>query len=214
MKRNLKVYSVKRKEMLYWPVYHFGLFLQHPQIQKESQYIKYLCCDDAWTMNLWVTGIRIAKVHLITSTLNNDRKKSPFDVDSCSVVYSLHFQYGVSLHENYKTAEKKAAVSSVWTNRSTPSSSNSSMPSPTIKGSTTQNAAITKCLLMWNNPDVEILEQTFPLCVHWWCFSFCTSQITKPGQRSCSQAPTRTCVSGIKLFIFHDLFFLLLLFSL
>uniref|UniRef100_A0A8C8LYU0 Ras-associating domain-containing protein n=1 Tax=Oncorhynchus tshawytscha TaxID=74940 RepID=A0A8C8LYU0_ONCTS len=34
---------------------------KHPQIQKESQYIKYLCCDDAWTMNLWVTGIRIAK---------------------------------------------------------------------------------------------------------------------------------------------------------
>ncbi|KAI5106599.1 amyloid beta A4 precursor protein-binding family B member 1-interacting protein [Silurus meridionalis] len=33
----------------------------HPQIQKESQYIKYLCCDDEWTMNLWVTGIRIAK---------------------------------------------------------------------------------------------------------------------------------------------------------
>lgn len=39
------------------------LSLQHPQIQKESQYIKYLCCDDAWTMNLWVTGIRIAKVN-------------------------------------------------------------------------------------------------------------------------------------------------------
>lgn len=38
------------------------LSLQHPQIQKESQYIKYLCCDDAWTLNLWVTGIRIAKV--------------------------------------------------------------------------------------------------------------------------------------------------------
>ncbi|MGH0161807.1 UNVERIFIED_CONTAM: hypothetical protein FKN15_041940 [Acipenser sinensis] len=33
----------------------------HPQIQKESQYIKYLCCDDRWLMHLWVTGIRIAK---------------------------------------------------------------------------------------------------------------------------------------------------------
>ncbi|XP_045391099.1 amyloid beta A4 precursor protein-binding family B member 1-interacting protein isoform X2 [Lemur catta] len=35
--------------------------LEHPQIQKESQYIKYLCCDDARTLNQWVMGIRIAK---------------------------------------------------------------------------------------------------------------------------------------------------------
>lgn len=35
--------------------------LKHPQIQKESQYIKYLCCDDARTLNQWVMGIRIAK---------------------------------------------------------------------------------------------------------------------------------------------------------
>ncbi|TRY58530.1 hypothetical protein DNTS_004931 [Danionella cerebrum] len=34
---------------------------KHPQIQKESQYIKYLCCDDADSMTLWVTGIRVAK---------------------------------------------------------------------------------------------------------------------------------------------------------
>ncbi|KTF88229.1 hypothetical protein cypCar_00035492 [Cyprinus carpio] len=36
---------------------------KHPQIQKESQYIKYLCCDDVWSMTLWVTGIRIAKLY-------------------------------------------------------------------------------------------------------------------------------------------------------
>ncbi|XP_034365585.1 amyloid beta A4 precursor protein-binding family B member 1-interacting protein [Arvicanthis niloticus] len=35
--------------------------LKHPQIQKESQYIKYLCCDDARTLSQWVMGIRIAK---------------------------------------------------------------------------------------------------------------------------------------------------------
>ncbi|TNN57157.1 Amyloid beta A4 precursor protein-binding family B member 1-interacting protein [Liparis tanakae] len=63
--------------------------------------LKYLCCDDASSMNLWVTGIRIAK-------------------------------YGASLYENYKTAEKKAAVTSAWTNRSTPSSSNPSTPSPPL----------------------------------------------------------------------------------
>ncbi|XP_035509242.1 amyloid beta A4 precursor protein-binding family B member 1-interacting protein [Morone saxatilis] len=99
---NLNVYYGKDFKSKYKAPTDFCFVLKHPQIQKESQYIKYLCCDDAWTMNLWVTGIRIAK-------------------------------YGVSLYENYKTAEKKSAISSVWTNRSTPSSSNPSTPSPTIK---------------------------------------------------------------------------------
>ncbi|XP_048389833.1 ras-associated and pleckstrin homology domains-containing protein 1 isoform X2 [Stegostoma tigrinum] len=35
--------------------------LKHPQIQKKSQYIKYLCCDDIRTLHQWVNGIRIAK---------------------------------------------------------------------------------------------------------------------------------------------------------
>uniref|UniRef100_A0A4W3HNB4 Ras association (RalGDS/AF-6) and pleckstrin homology domains 1a n=1 Tax=Callorhinchus milii TaxID=7868 RepID=A0A4W3HNB4_CALMI len=35
--------------------------LKHPQIQKKSQYIKYLCCDDVRTLHQWVNGIRIAK---------------------------------------------------------------------------------------------------------------------------------------------------------
>ncbi|XP_077479913.1 amyloid beta A4 precursor protein-binding family B member 1-interacting protein isoform X2 [Stigmatopora argus] len=39
----------------------FCFVLKHPQIQKDSQYVKYLCCDDARTMSLWVTGIRVAK---------------------------------------------------------------------------------------------------------------------------------------------------------
>ncbi|XP_030254479.1 amyloid beta A4 precursor protein-binding family B member 1-interacting protein [Sparus aurata] len=99
---NLNVYYGKDFKSKYKALTDFCFVLKHPQIQKESQYIKYLCCDDAWTMNLWVTGIRIAK-------------------------------YGASLYENYKTAEKKAVVSSAWTNRSTPSSSNPSTPSPTIK---------------------------------------------------------------------------------
>ncbi|XP_032210413.1 ras-associated and pleckstrin homology domains-containing protein 1 isoform X5 [Mustela erminea] len=37
------------------------LVLKHPQIQKKSQYIKYLCCDDMRTLHQWVNGIRIAK---------------------------------------------------------------------------------------------------------------------------------------------------------
>ncbi|XP_048417056.1 amyloid beta A4 precursor protein-binding family B member 1-interacting protein [Stegostoma tigrinum] len=35
--------------------------LKHPQIQKESQYIKYLCCDDPWALQQWIMGIRIGK---------------------------------------------------------------------------------------------------------------------------------------------------------
>ncbi|XP_034416196.1 amyloid beta A4 precursor protein-binding family B member 1-interacting protein isoform X2 [Cyclopterus lumpus] len=99
---NLNIYYGKDFKGKYKAPTDFCFLLKHPQIQKESQYIKYLCCDDAGSMNLWVTGIRIAK-------------------------------YGASLYDNYKTAEKKAAVSSVWTNRSTPSSSNPSTPSPPIK---------------------------------------------------------------------------------
>ncbi|XP_068603990.1 amyloid beta A4 precursor protein-binding family B member 1-interacting protein [Brachionichthys hirsutus] len=100
---NLNVYYGKDFKSRYKAPTDFCFALKHPQIQKESQYIKYLCCDDAWTMNLWVTGIRVAK-------------------------------YGALLHENYKTAKKKEAVSAVWTKRSSPSSSNPSTPSPTIKG--------------------------------------------------------------------------------
>ncbi|XP_029425785.1 ras-associated and pleckstrin homology domains-containing protein 1 isoform X2 [Nannospalax galili] len=39
----------------------YCLVLKHPQIQKKSQYIKYLCCDDVRALHQWVNGIRIAK---------------------------------------------------------------------------------------------------------------------------------------------------------
>nr|XP_020458025.1 amyloid beta A4 precursor protein-binding family B member 1-interacting protein-like isoform X2 [Monopterus albus] len=106
---NVNVYYGKDFKNKYKAPTDFCFVLKHPQIQKDSQYIKYLCCDDAWSMNLWVTGIRIAK-------------------------------YGALLYSNYKTSEKKAAVSAVWTNRSTPSSSSSSTPSPTIKAKSQSQA--------------------------------------------------------------------------
>ncbi|KAM3861814.1 ras-associated and pleckstrin homology domains-containing protein 1-like [Diretmus argenteus] len=37
------------------------MVLKHPQIQKKSQYIKYLCCDDVRTLHQWINSIRIAK---------------------------------------------------------------------------------------------------------------------------------------------------------
>ncbi|KAM3860218.1 amyloid beta A4 precursor protein-binding family B member 1-interacting protein [Diretmus argenteus] len=106
---NVNVYYGKDFKSKYKAPTDFCFVLKHPQIQKESQYIKYLCCDDARAMTLWVTGIRIAK-------------------------------YGVALHENYKTALKKATVTSAWTNRSTPSTSNPSTPSPTIRAKASNQA--------------------------------------------------------------------------
>ncbi|KAM9775074.1 amyloid beta A4 precursor protein-binding family B member 1-interacting protein isoform 1-T1 [Syngnathus typhle] len=58
---NVNVYYGKDFRAKYKAPSDFCFVLKHPQIQKDSEYIKYLCCDDAWTMNLWVTGIRIAK---------------------------------------------------------------------------------------------------------------------------------------------------------
>ncbi|XP_047457834.1 ras-associated and pleckstrin homology domains-containing protein 1a isoform X2 [Mugil cephalus] len=39
----------------------FCMVLKHPQIQKKSQYIKYLCCDDIRTLQQWINSIRITK---------------------------------------------------------------------------------------------------------------------------------------------------------
>lgn len=99
---NVNVYYGQDYKSKYKAPTDFCFVLKHPQIQKESQYIKYLCCDDARTMKLWVTGIRIAK-------------------------------YGAALYENFKASEKKAAVSAMFSKRSTPSSSSQSTPSPTIR---------------------------------------------------------------------------------
>ncbi|XP_001376121.3 amyloid beta A4 precursor protein-binding family B member 1-interacting protein [Monodelphis domestica] len=58
---NVNVYYGTQYRMKYKAPTDHCFVLKHPQIQKESQYIKYLCCDDARTLNQWVTGIRIAK---------------------------------------------------------------------------------------------------------------------------------------------------------
>lgn len=99
---NVNVYYGQDYKSKYKAPTDFCFVLKHPQIQKDSQYIKYLCCDDERTMKLWVTGIRIAK-------------------------------YGAALYENYKASEKKAAVSAMFSNLSTPSTSSQSTPSPTIR---------------------------------------------------------------------------------
>ncbi|XP_065522681.1 amyloid beta A4 precursor protein-binding family B member 1-interacting protein [Lathamus discolor] len=58
---NMNVYYGSQHKAKYKAPTDHCFVLKHPQIQKESQYIKYLCCDDQATLHQWVTGIRIAK---------------------------------------------------------------------------------------------------------------------------------------------------------
>uniref|UniRef100_A0A8C0I9A6 Amyloid beta A4 precursor protein-binding family B member 1-interacting protein n=1 Tax=Bubo bubo TaxID=30461 RepID=A0A8C0I9A6_BUBBB len=58
---NVNVYYGSQHKVKYKAPTDHCFVLKHPQIQKESQYIKYLCCDDQATLHQWVTGIRIAK---------------------------------------------------------------------------------------------------------------------------------------------------------
>ncbi|XP_008055357.1 amyloid beta A4 precursor protein-binding family B member 1-interacting protein [Carlito syrichta] len=58
---NVNIYYGTQCKIKYKAPTDYCFVLKHPQIQKESQYIKYLCCDDSRTLNQWVMGIRIAK---------------------------------------------------------------------------------------------------------------------------------------------------------
>ncbi|KFV59385.1 Amyloid beta A4 precursor protein-binding family B member 1-interacting protein, partial [Tyto alba] len=58
---NMNIYYGSQHKVKYKAPTDHCFVLKHPQIQKESQYIKYLCCDDQATLHQWVTGIRIAK---------------------------------------------------------------------------------------------------------------------------------------------------------
>ncbi|XP_066136707.1 amyloid beta A4 precursor protein-binding family B member 1-interacting protein [Saccopteryx bilineata] len=58
---NVNIYCGIQCKMKYKAPTDYCFVFKHPQIQKESQYIKYLCCDDERTLDQWVTGIRIAK---------------------------------------------------------------------------------------------------------------------------------------------------------
>ncbi|NXX90103.1 AB1IP protein, partial [Centropus bengalensis] len=58
---NMNVYYGSQHKVKYKAPTDHCFVLKHPQIQKESHYIKYLCCDNEATLHQWVTGIRIAK---------------------------------------------------------------------------------------------------------------------------------------------------------
>lgn len=58
---NINIYTTKNYRQKFRAPTDFCFVVKHPRIQKESQYTKFLCCDDAHTLLLWVNSIRIAK---------------------------------------------------------------------------------------------------------------------------------------------------------
>uniref|UniRef100_A0A3B3Y1A5 Amyloid beta A4 precursor protein-binding family B member 1-interacting protein n=1 Tax=Poecilia mexicana TaxID=48701 RepID=A0A3B3Y1A5_9TELE len=58
----VNVYTTSSYKQKYRAPTDFCFLLKHPCIQKESPYIKILCCEDKHTLLLWVNSIRIAKV--------------------------------------------------------------------------------------------------------------------------------------------------------
>ncbi|XP_029582328.1 amyloid beta A4 precursor protein-binding family B member 1-interacting protein isoform X2 [Salmo trutta] len=57
----VNIYTTTDYKQKYKAPTDFCFILKHPQIQKESQYIRFLCCDDEHTLSLWVNSIRVAK---------------------------------------------------------------------------------------------------------------------------------------------------------
>lgn len=57
----VNVYMTDSYRLKYKAPTDFCFVLKHPCIQKESHYIKFLCCEDEHTLLLWVNSIRIAK---------------------------------------------------------------------------------------------------------------------------------------------------------
>ncbi|KAG7256614.1 hypothetical protein CRUP_017096 [Coryphaenoides rupestris] len=70
---------------------------KHPQIQKKSQYIKYLCCDDIRTLQQWINSIRIAKYgKQLFLNFQEATKKSESAYDWSSPLTSSDIQSGSS----------------------------------------------------------------------------------------------------------------------
>ncbi|XP_077409899.1 amyloid beta A4 precursor protein-binding family B member 1-interacting protein isoform X2 [Vanacampus margaritifer] len=132
---NVNVYAAEDFRGKHKAPSDFCFALKHPQIQKDSQYIKYLCCDDAWTLNLWLTGIRVAKVLMMKMKMMM-MMMSPKSNGADAFVS----QYGSNLYHNFKTAEKKVAMGSTWADCTVNSSQNQSQ-SPIANGQ--QNDIIT-----------------------------------------------------------------------
>ncbi|XP_028329494.1 amyloid beta A4 precursor protein-binding family B member 1-interacting protein-like isoform X2 [Gouania willdenowi] len=58
---NVNVHTAHTYKEKYRAPTDFCFILKHPHIQKESNYIRFLCCADEHGLMLWVNSIRIAK---------------------------------------------------------------------------------------------------------------------------------------------------------
>ncbi|RXM32114.1 Ras-associated and pleckstrin homology domains-containing protein 1 [Acipenser ruthenus] len=109
----------------------YCLALKHPQIQKKSQYIKYLCCDDVRTLHQWVNGIHIAKygkqlyvnyqeamkrteAAYDWSSLSNSSIKSGSSSSSIPESHSNHSDSGVSDSPSSGHVRSQSIVSSIF----------------------------------------------------------------------------------------------------
>ncbi|XP_051266107.1 amyloid beta A4 precursor protein-binding family B member 1-interacting protein-like [Dicentrarchus labrax] len=57
----VNIYTTNDYKQKYRAPTNFCFLLKHPCIQKESHYIKFLCCEDEHTLMLWANSIRAAK---------------------------------------------------------------------------------------------------------------------------------------------------------
>ncbi|KAM9845448.1 amyloid beta A4 precursor protein-binding family B member 1-interacting protein-like [Aulostomus maculatus] len=57
----VNIYTTSDYKQRYRAPSNFCFVLKHPCIQKESQYIKFLCCDSQDTLLLWINALRVAK---------------------------------------------------------------------------------------------------------------------------------------------------------
>ncbi|XP_061826916.2 ras-associated and pleckstrin homology domains-containing protein 1a isoform X1 [Nerophis lumbriciformis] len=128
---HVNVYSGQDYKNKYKAPTDFCMVLKHPQIQKKSQYIKYLCCDDIRTLQQWVNSIRIAKYgkQLYTnyqdamrrteaaydwSSLSSSSIKSGSSSSSLPESQSNHSDSGVSEMTSSGHTRSQSAVSSIF----------------------------------------------------------------------------------------------------
>nr|XP_024003436.1 amyloid beta A4 precursor protein-binding family B member 1-interacting protein-like [Salvelinus alpinus] len=93
----VNIYTATDYKQKYKAPTDFCFILKHPQIQKESQYIRFLCCDDELTLSLWVNSIRVAKVRLYSYPL------------------LLPFTMGAPLYHNYQSSSEGRALTTTST---------------------------------------------------------------------------------------------------
>ncbi|XP_055007317.1 amyloid beta A4 precursor protein-binding family B member 1-interacting protein-like isoform X2 [Boleophthalmus pectinirostris] len=94
----VNVYSADGHRIRYRAPTDYCFVLKHPCIQKESQYVKFLCCENEDTVLLWVNSIRIAKYGTVLyENYKTALKRAQHPPDRCSTSSdNLNSQIGQS----------------------------------------------------------------------------------------------------------------------